>query len=103
MRARTAPFVEFDRAISGQERAGFEGAVAGSAAVRARPRLIGGLGLLRGDLFAEAAREPLAGLVRALLDGGEIELCWGAIVAEQLVRKLREKALDLGIVLQAGG
>jgi hypothetical protein len=103
VRAGAAAFVEFDRAVPGQERAGFEGAVAGPAAVRAWPRPIGGLGLLRGGLLAEAARQPLAGLVRALLDGGEIEPCRGAIVSEELLRQLREEALDLGIVLEAGG
>jgi hypothetical protein len=103
VRAGAAPFVELDGPIAGQEPAGCEAAIAGSAAVRARPRPIGGSGLIRGDLFAEAARDPLTGLVGALLDGGEIELRRGAIVSEELLRELREEALDLGIVLGAGG
>jgi hypothetical protein len=53
-------------------------------------------------LFAKEARYLAAGLVRTLLNGGEVKRCSGIVDAEEFLRDRSEKLLETGVLGRVG-
>jgi hypothetical protein len=94
---------EFDRAVARLEVPHFDLTGAGTAAIGARPRPVGGCSGSRCGPLAKPTRQRAAGLMGAALDLGEAEGSGVAVEGGELLGDPIDERLEVGVMRGIGG